>query len=107
MRNTKDNKGRTGRPSSGEYGTTENISEYRRSYNSHIDPEKLLQYRLRQAYNLLREHGEKYGYSVEYNNPISAIVKAKSPQNKHEETNKRDEKTKNAKSALDTLLEKL
>lgn len=66
MRNTNEKDRRTGRPSSGEYGTTKDITEYRKNYNSRIDPERALQYRLRQAYNFIQEHGAKYGYTATF-----------------------------------------
>lgn len=52
-----------GRPSTGLYGTVQNMAEYQRLYRAK-NPRKRLEYRLRQAVNLIRKHGAEYGISV-------------------------------------------
>ena len=58
-----DNRKHAGRPSSGLYGTIKDRAAYQRAYMAK-NPRKRLEYRLRQAVNLIRKHGGEYGITV-------------------------------------------
>lgn len=60
-----------GRPSSGLYGTIKDRASYQRAYRAK-NPRKRLEYRLRQAYNLITREGAQFGYSAAYNPPEKA-----------------------------------
>lgn len=55
---------RTGRPTTGKYGTSKDSKAYSKEYRKQ-NPESLELYRVKAAYNYLVKHGEKYGYRAE------------------------------------------
>lgn len=62
---------RKGRPSSGKYGTVKDRAAYQRAYRAK-NPRKRLEYRLRQAVNLIRKHGSEYGINVSEEPPAGS-----------------------------------
>ena len=62
-----DNRKHVGRPSSGLYGTIKDRAAYQRAYREK-NPRKRLEYRLRQAVNLIHKHGGEYGITVQVEN---------------------------------------
>lgn len=68
---TETNARHAGRPSSGLYGTIKDRASYQRAYRAK-NPRKRLEYRLRQAYNLITREGAQFGYSATYTPPATA-----------------------------------